>query len=179
MDNLFVDPGLDEISSMRTKQSFKYLLISDRIKEIVAANINLVWVTKNYKKTHTPAQILENAKKIFANPELQKSNTLWTNHLASSLRELCDSDTERDSKGILKLVPSSSGTESEATLWARYRLFRKFLNDHAHLKISGLALAKEILEDDQLEAVTDEHFDTICTEYIYHLEKLFTHKNKS
>ena len=176
MDSLFIDPELNQRGLFSTKHSFAFPLIDSKTIKVVSVNVELIWVMKNYKKVISPIEIIDNAKSVFSSESVQNENSKWMPQLASSLRELCDNNFERDALSVLAKVPRRGTTPNDAQIWSDLQRYKSFLNDYAHYSQGAIPTAQEILADSSLTEVTPHNFDRICCEYIDKLYAIFTHK---
>ncbi len=176
MESLFIDPELNQRGLFSTKNSFAFPLISQRTIKVVATNVELIWVMKNFKKVISPLEIIDNAKNVFNSESVQNENSKWMPQLASSLRELCDNNFERDAISVLAKVPRRGIVPSDGQMWTDLQLYKSFLNDYAHYSQSATSLAQQILADGSVTQVTPHQFDRICCGYVDKLYAIFTHK---
>ncbi|QQR78227.1 MAG: hypothetical protein IPJ68_04045 [Candidatus Moraniibacteriota bacterium] len=169
------DPLLSEQEGVSTGgYEYSFVAIPKRHIVIVAAYIQLIWKVKNFEKTVSPEQVLENTKSLFRENQDRISDSLWKEHCAGSLRELLDCHMSDLPYALASLPPQTNSTGQREQIYADLQLYKEFLNDLAHLQgNSALKNARLILGDTTLADIDDRVFDKICTQFIDLLYSLF------
>ncbi len=144
---------------------------------IVTAYLCLIWNIKSEKAKNIPiSQIINTTQRFFVDAQLRSKDSLWRQHVASSLRELLDDlRIPEDFLCALACLPPEFDAEgSQASEYAILRDFKSFFNGYVHFQ-PGMVLdrAKSITGDQQLTKIDDDLFEHICSLYIKILLGLF------
>jgi len=173
------DPFLEGRGISTNESRFSFPLITEAVISVVDANINLVWVMAEFKKTKTPRFIIEHIQHFFSDEDMRAKDQLWKEHCAGDLREFTDNDFGRNFCRFLSNVPKQSDTgEENQKLYTFIRNTRDFLNDFHHLNATALDKARVILNEPTRTSIDDNAFDKICVEYITALHNLFKFKKR-
>jgi len=170
------DQLLQEQSSISSGgYQFSFVAISDRIATIVAAYVQLIWTIKNFRKSKTAKQIIQNAKSMFETNQRLASDELWKEHCAGSLRELVDGRLTADFPYVLKSLPKPTNENGgREEIYVQLQIYKSILNELAHLNTTtALQEIKKLSDYSNLEEIDNTAFDKICTDYIMILYKLF------
>lgn len=172
------DPILKEQASV-SAPGFEYTFVNlpRSLIERVNANIQLVWIMKNFAKTTTPEEIILNVQKIFSSNEAKANDNLWKEHCAATLRELVDGQFQPNCIYLLKLVANRNDSEDAKKLCEQLQGHKDFLNDFAHLNQRAKDQAAILLATD-IDGIDDQTFDKLCTSFILLLDAYFKFKAK-
>ncbi len=170
------DPLLQEQTSISSEgYQYSFVAISERVTVVVAAYIQLIWTIKNFRKSTSAKQIIQNTKSMFETNQRTASDELWKEHCAGSLRELVDGNLTADFPYALKSLPKPTNRKGEKEeIYSRLQIYKNILNELAHLNtMTALQEIKKLLDYKNLEEIDSEAFDKICTDYIMLLHQLF------
>lgn len=152
--------------------------ITKKNLKIVGGYLQVIWRVKAMKGKNIPIdEVIENARVIFTDHIIRTRDTLWTQHCASSLRELiADLQVPEDFLSALKCLPPREKEDGSPTQeYGRIRDFEQFFHSVAHFNDgSTLQKAKDITGNNQLQEINDETFEKICTQFIQELYNLFS-----
>ena len=176
MDN--ADPILEGMGLSTEGAEYSFVILSESVIEIIDANINLVWVMANMRKTKSARFIIKNVQNIFISEDVQSEDGLWKEHCAGDLRELTDNHFEANFQRFLKAVPKRQDSDSALQLYTSISAHREFLNDFHHMRQEAMDKARTLLANPRLMSIEANDFDKICTSFVFALHKLFTFKAK-
>jgi len=166
------DPLLSEHGGLLTTgYEYRFVNLPPRVILVVSANIELVWVMTNKETFVRPSDIILNAKQMFESNELKGIDVLWKEHCASTLRELMDGHLHEYTR-FLQFPPKR---ENATELYEKLSRHKAFLNNFAHLNKDALKDA-EYLTGRATTVITDQIFDSLCTDFIFELAKFFGFK---
>lgn len=174
--NEIEDPSLQEHTSVSSEgYEYTFIAIPENVIRVVSAFIQLVWTINKYQKSIKAKEVIQNAKSMFELNQRTVSDVLWKEHCASSLRELVDNHFSANCTCTLKCLPNSTNKEGEREkIYSYIQIYKTVLNKIAHLNTDGtLEKIKIIPGYENLEEISSEVFDKICTNYIMLLYELF------
>ena len=170
------DPLLETQENVSSEgYQYSFVALPERITTIVAAYIQLIWKIKNFRKSVSPEQIIQNSKAMFEINARTAADDLWKEHCAGSLRELVDCHITADFTYVLKFLPNPTNNKGVVeVIYGSIQTYKEILNELAHLnKNTALQKLKTIEKYNTIESIDNQTFDKICTEFILLLHSLF------
>ena len=170
------DPLLNEHKGVSSEGfEFSFISLPTRVVVVVAAYVQLIWTIKNFKKTTTTKEIIQNAQKMFKDNQEEAVDVLWKEHCAGSLRELVNGHITADFPYVLKCLPEPANKNGQVEeKYPTLQKYKDFLNEMAHLNGNrAIEKANGIPNRKNVSGIDAKLFDKICTDFIFLLHNLF------
>lgn len=167
------DPLLQNQGLSTESQGGNFPNIPRKTIKIVAAYMQLI-LELSKKETVNAKLVLENAQKTFSDDYIKSADILWKEKLAGTLRELLDHGIEANFSNCFKHFPKRDDNEDAGNFFKKIQSIKCFLNDYSHMTYpKALNYVKDAI-DESCQEITEEVFDTICTDLIETLYEWFS-----